>query len=492
MDNSISKQIKQRGISEALFKKQLNDLTTGFESSNLVRACVPEDGILSFTDSELKSWGEHFDDLSSKRKIVKFVPASGAASRMFKHLHHYSENKDSDLVKTFIARFDEFPFVEDLNNYFHSKNIDLSSLIKEGNWQEIIDGILVGLGYGSCPKGMVKFHQYNDKSKNAFEEHLGEAIAYSSGKNQEIHIHFTVPEHYQLKIESFIKSVLELEFKKEQQRMSISYSKQLKSTDTIAVDMENNLIKNSKGELLFRPGGHGALIHNLNTIDADVIFVKNIDNVVHASNLADTIIYKKGLAGYALSIQKALFDILRSNENDQDVRSQVDKISPLFDLEGSDLLTQEQIKKAFNRPLRICGMVKNEGEPGGGPFWGKDKQGEISCQIVEKDQIDISNEKQLAILNNSTHFNPVDLICLTKDYKNTSFNLHDFIDHNAGFISEKSISGKELKALELPGLWNGAMAKWLTLFVEVSSSTFNPVKTVNDLLRPAHTKKLNA
>jgi hypothetical protein len=340
------------------------------------------------------------------------------------------------------------------------------------------------------------FHAYDSGSATPFEEHLKEAALYAKTEGK-AHLHFTVsPQHDEMfkdeesKVGPKISEATDTQF-------LISYSNQKPSTDTIAVDMENQPFKNGDGSILFRPGGHGALIENLNEQDADIIFIKNIDNVVVDKNLEKVANSKKMLAGVLRKVQAKAFDYARLLEDNEVSPEKSDEIKSFLERELNvrmpknydDLDVGEQLsvlKDKLNRPIRICGMVKNEGEPGGGPFWVKDVEGNISLQIIESAQIDLSDQEQEAILKNSTHFNPVDLVCGVRNHKGEKYDLLDFVDPKQGFITGKTQEGKELKALELPGLWNGAMAFWNTLFVEVPLVTFNPVKTVNDLLKPTH------
>ncbi|MCD4720334.1 MAG: DUF4301 family protein, partial [Desulfobacula sp.] len=352
------------------------------------------------------------------------------------------------------------------------------------------------LDYGKLPKGLLKFHRYEHSNRVALEEHLVEAAMYGVSKNKKAYVHFTVsPEHLE-KFKTQVDQVKDEYEKLFDITFEISYSVQKSSTDMIAVDMNNEPFREKDGSLLFRPGGHGALIENLNDLEADLIFIKNIDNVVPDRLKEITTTYKKVIGGLLLKLQSKTFEFLKELEKSESTNL-IEKIEAFAQSDlnikipnGFNELGPDE-KKSFlfrhlNRPIRICGMVKNEGEPGGGPFWVKNSKGEVSLQVVESSQVNASDEEQMKILQSSTHFNPVDLVCGTRNYKGESFDLHEFIDPETGFISIKSKDGKNLKAQELPGLWNGAMADWITIFVEVPIITFNPVKTVNDLLRPQH------
>lgn len=375
------------------------------------------------------------------------------------------------------------------------KTID--ALLEERQYKAIVSNLLeaAGLNYGALPKGLLKFHRYADGVRTPLEEHLVEGALYAAGKSGEANVHFTVStEHRQLFQQLVDAKVAEYEAKYGI-RYHVSFSEQKPSTDTVAADMENKPFRD-KGKLLFRPGGHGALIENLNDLDADVVFIKNIDNVVPDRLKGDTVTYKKLLAGVLVTLQAKAFDYLRLLDGGHYSHDQLEEIirfvqrdlrcrrADLKQLEDADLVIY--LRKKLNRPMRVCGMVKNVGEPGGGPFLAYNPDGTVSLQILESSQIDMKDPEKKAMFEQGTHFNPVDLVCAVRDYKGNKFNLLNYVDKATGFISYKSKGGKELKALELPGLWNGSMSDWNTVFVEVPLSTFNPVKTVNDLLREQH------
>jgi hypothetical protein len=375
----------------------------------------------------------------------------------------------------------------------------MEELIQAGDFKIIIDSLLTsnGLDYANQPKGLLLFHNYPDGPRTAAEEHLVEAAVYATDRDKRAHIHFTISPEHQQRFKTLFGKVSE---KYENQfgiKFDISFSIQKPATDTIAVDELNQPFRNNNGDLLFRPGGHGALIDNLNDLDGDIIFIKNIDNIVPDRLKAQTFRYKKVIGGYLAFLKSKLDNYLHRLEKSHLSAGEINEIKEFststLKLSIPDSFSQlemaEQQKflfKLLNRPLRICGMVKNEGEPGGGPFWVENDNGELSLQIVESSQIDFSNPEQAEIVKKATHFNPVDLVCAVKNYRGERFNLKEFIDEDTGFIALKSTGGKTLKAQELPGLWNGAMAYWITLFVEVPIITFNPVKTINDLLRNEH------
>jgi len=496
-------QLKKRGISEAQIEEQLKCFENGFPYLELQAAASLEKGIMAI-DSELATvyattWEQYLEEDNS---ILKFVPASGAASRMFKDLFEFIDAEynvpTSGFEKDFFAHIQYFAFYADLNAACQkSLGKDIKALMTEGNYKGIVSLLLNsdGLNYGNLPKGLLKFHNYTDGARTPMEEHLVEGALYAANKSGDVKVHFTVSSEHRALFESLLASKKGDYEQTFEVKYDISFSEQKTSTDTVAADSENQPFRD-KGELLFRPGGHGALIENLNDIDADVIFVKNIDNVVPDNVKEATILYKKVLAGVLVSIQiKAheYLNLLDSGKYSQDelidivyfLQNELCTKNPaLKELEDSELALY--LKHKLNRPIRVCGMVRNVGEPGGGPFIAKNNDGTWSLQILESSQIDMKDSAKVEMLKNSTHFNPVDLVCAVKDYKGNKFDLTKYVDKKTGFISLKSKSGKELKALELPGLWNGAMSDWNTIFVEVPIETFNPVKTVNDLLRKEH------
>ena len=400
--------------------------------------------------------------------------------------------------KTFFEQIEKFAFYNDLNaacEKAFEKNIP--ALMAEGDYKAVVAALLeaAGLNYGALPKGLLKFHRYEDGSRTPLEEHLVEGALYAANKNGKVNVHFTVsPEHRRL-FENLVADKAAVYAKKYGVDYNVTFSEQKPCTDTIAADMNNQPFRDN-GKLLFRPGGHGALIENLNDLDADIIFIKNIDNVVPDKLKGDTVLYKKLIAGVLVVLQQKAFAYLELLDSGRYTHEQVLEIlqflqKKLFcknpetkNLEDAELVLY--LKEKLNRPMRVCGMVKNVGEPGGGPFLAYNSDGTISLQILESSQIDMDDPEKKEMFEKGTHFNPVDLVCAVRDYKGHKFDLVNFVDKATGFISYKSKNGKDLKALELPGLWNGAMSDWNTVFVEVSLSTFNPVKTVNDLLREQH------
>ena len=488
--------LAKKGIAEAQVKKQLEQFKAGFPFADIQRAATIDDGIATVADSDKAKYVEIYDKaLKTGKNVVKFIPASGAATRMFKAMFEFKNAdiaKQTEMAKNmpyneFLARLNDFAFAEALKQTNPNNEFDIISKMLDED----------GLGYGQKPKGVLLFHNYLSGARTAAEEHIIEGLNYAN-KNGEINLHFTVsPAHLELFKVAVENTKNEIE-KKHNCRINISYSFQKQSTDTLAATMDNEPFRNENGELVFRPGGHGALIENLNDLNADMVFIKNIDNVAQEHLLPTTVLYKKVIAGYALERKNKVDDVLlglesgdksKISEAEEFMREELKTIFPSNYRTMSDEEKEEFICKTLDRPLRVCGMVKNEGEPGGGPFWVKGQDGQVTLQVVESAQIDTNNAEKASIMNGSTHFNPVDLFCCITDRNGVKYDLTKFVDHNAGFISYKSLGGKDLKAMELPGLWNGAMANWLTFFVEVPIATFNPVKTVMDLLRPQHQPK---
>jgi len=483
-------QFEKQGITVEEVEKQLSYFRKGFLFVKLHSPALVGNGIFTLSEEEKEKYIELYENYTRNHKILKFVPASGAATRMFKDMYAYLENEkqldELPSVKQVIDNIDKFAFYDELIKKLTENKFSLATTDNKA----LVEYILTekGLNYGKMPKAVILFHKYPDGPRTSLEEHLVEGALYANSNNK-VYLHFTVsPEHIKL-FENVVNKALDKFTDKYNVSYEIEYSIQSPSTDTIAVDLENNLFRDKNGKLVFRPGGHGALIHNLNSLDADLIFIKNIDNVVHDNYKADTIRYKKILAGFIIFLQNKLYEYQKLFDNKSVNSELIENVKNFykkyFHVDVTNLTT-EQIKSKLFRPLRVCGMVRNEGEPGGGPFWVKEDNGEISLQIVESSQIDFNDNEQLQIFKKATHFNPVDLVCSIKNYKGEKYNLLDFIDYNTCFISQKSKDGRPLKALELPGLWNGAMAYWNTIFVEVPISTFCPVKTINDLLRKQH------
>ncbi|MFC1884005.1 DUF4301 family protein [Thermodesulfobacteriota bacterium] len=508
------KHMKSRGIDPERLLEQIDTFKKGHPYLKLVRPCTLGDGITSIPDADLKYYVKLFNQRASNYTVSVFVPASGAASRMFKVLLKFhnenlppfplkdnalQEDKDIKHLSNFLDNVESFAFYEDLIFSAADDGLNLNKLDHKDRARTILDYLLSekGLDYSNLPKGLLKFHKYPERSRTSFGEHLVEASGYCTDLEGLCRLHFTVSPEHRDRFTSLFKKLRDDFENKFGVRFQVEFTVQEGSTDTIAVDLKNRPFRLEDGTLFFRPGGHGALIENLGRVEGDIVFIKNIDNVVPDRLKDKTLFWKKILGGVFISVQERLFNYLEklaSGPLDEDLVNEIQEFSTnQFSItipsgHGSGPLKEKQdmLFGALNRPLRVCGMVKNQGEPGGGPFWVESEGVNLSIQIVEKAQIDPDSEEQLKILAASTHFNPVDIVCGIKDFRGKRFDLKKFVDHDAVFISQKSKGGRELKALELPGLWNGAMAFWNTVFVEVPLLTFNPVKTVNDLLREEH------
>ena len=496
-------QLAAKGISEEKLNSQLEEFKTGFPFLKLEAAASVGKGIIAPTEADVKQYEEAWEQYKAQgHSIVKFVPASGAASRMFKDMFAFADADydvpTTDFEKKYFDNIEKFAFYDALDDACR-KNLGagVKELIANGRYKDVARNMLNadGLNYGQLPKGMLLFHKYSEGPRTPMEEHLVEGALYAASDGKAA-VHFTVSHDHLPMFKQRVAEKLDFYALKYGISYDITFSEQKPSTDTVAANPDNTPFRNSDGSLLFRPGGHGALIENLNEISADVIFIKNIDNVVPDRLKADTVSYKQVIAGILVTLQKKAFDYLETLEAGAYNHEKLEEIirfvqhnlccrkADIKELEDADLVIY--LKKKLNRPMRVCGVVKNVGEPGGGPFLTYNQDGTVSLQILESSQIDKNNAEYMEMFTKGTHFNPVDLVCAVKDYKGNAFNLPDFVDRTTGFISSKSKNGKELKALELPGLWNGAMSDWNTVFVEVPLSTFNPVKTVNDLLRDQH------
>ncbi len=501
------RQIEEKGISRKTVEDQIKTFMEGIPFVTLHAPAVIGDGILRISGKEEKELVDTFERSRPSLSLVKFVPASGAASRMFRALFAFLDEFDpaeesfkvylkrtgNEHLNRFFQNIEDFPFyelvlsrlgVKDLNDD-RSKLEFVREMLRED-----------GLNYGFYPKGLLPFHKYGESLVTPFEEHLYEGVYYAS-VGQKANLHFTISEQHQELFDREWKEVGTRVTEDTSTQFEVDYSYQSQATDTIAVTPDNEPFREEDGSVLFRPGGHGALIQNLDRQDADIIFIKNIDNVVTRDKCDQVANSKKVLAGILLRLQEKIFHYAKMLEENtvkggdmEEIREFLEKdLNVRFSdsYQGFTLGQQlEILKDKLNRPLRVCGMVRNEGEPGGGPYWVKDRNGNISLQIVESAQVDLDREHQAAVFKKATHFNPVDLVCGVRDYKGNKYDLLNFVDEKQGFITRKTREGKPLKALELPGLWNGGMAYWNTVFAEVPSVTFNPVKTVNDLLKPAH------
>ncbi len=513
LDSEILRQIELHGVAPERIHEQLAQFQRGTKPLQLDRPCTIGDGIVKLDPTDFEELLKRHHDAIRQNRVSKFVPASGAASRMFHSLNvvydrlqngeqiawtDSSDDPDVKAVQELLARLEDLPFYAELVALINQTNTTIAQLLANHNEKTLLGYILSqsGLNLANLPKGLIPFHRYDDHTRTPFAEQLAEAAALAGNASNVLRIHFTVPEDFQQEVQDHIEQIRS-QLEHASLKFSIDYSIQSPSTDTIAVDLDNQPFRNSDGTLVFRPGGHGALLQNLNALQGDIVTIKNIDNVVPAPANALVFQWKRFLIGYCAMIQEALSHYLTALEQpdlpEAELNAALDFATTTLQLDVGEIDQSTTVAhkrqlmfNLLNRPLRICGMVKNEGEPGGGPFWVRASSGALSRQIVESSQIDKKNPEQLAIWNRSTHFNPVDLICAVRDFHGKPFDLAKFVDSETAFISEKSKDGKLLKALELPGLWNGAMAHWITLFVEVPIATFAPVKTVNDLLRPEH------
>lgn len=503
------KQIEEKGITREVFLEQINRFRQGFPALNLDRPATAGDGIKVYDDDEVKALVKRFDQAGNDYRMLKFVPASGAASRMFKDVFVWRDLlkagvgvdellDDKPEAAEFFGRMRENAFWDDLKLVMDKDDLDADHLLDSKNYLPLLEYLLFdpGLDYADLPKALIAFHRYDHSVRTSMEEHLVEGAFCIQDKSGKVRLHFTLSPEHTTGFETKIEAVGNAYENRYSVKYDVNWSVQKSSTDTIAVGSDDLPFRDTDGSLLFRPGGHGALIENLQDLrDDDIIFIKNIDNVVPDRLKEQTITWKKVLGGLLIKLQQEVFSLLDKLDQGNFTAAEYDAAVKFA---TEELLIDEHafpddaeqggkvLQKLLNRPIRVCGMVKNEGEPGGGPFWVKNDQGINSLQIVEMSQINLDDPGQADQVKNASHFNPVDLVCSIKNHKGETFDLQQFIDPDTGFISHKSKDGRELKALERPGLWNGAMAKWNTVFVEVPLITFNPVKTINDLLRPEH------
>ena len=511
------KQIESRGVQPSAVIQQLKNYQQGFPRVQLVAAATTRKGIVQMTEKRMNDNIRLYQEYVNTHKVIKFVPASGAASRMFKHLFEFRNNyrgtnedqlemlkdKGPDSVYYFFEHIEEFPFIEELISDLEKRGYDLETVLKESRYERILTSLLTekGLNYSQLPKALIPFHRYKDQTRTSFMEHLIEAAMYGVSAGNRCYVHFTILQEHIKPMQKHLEKIRKDIEESFHTNLVVEFSIQDPATDMMAVDQDNQPVRDEKGEMLFRPGGHGSLIRNLENLDADLIIIKNIDNIATDRQKEGTVLYKQALAGKLIFLQDQVFSYLRGLDNPTLPSSKVvDQIWSFMERklqvvppEGSNRWKKEEkieyLLAKLNRPIRVCGMVENEGEPGGGPFWVMEGDGTMSLQIIEAAQIDRTIPEQEEIVQASTHFNPVDIVCSTMNYKGVKFELSNYIDYNTGIISSKSIDGNEIKAQELPGLWNGSMADWITVFVEVPLATFTPVKTVNDLLRIEHTEQ---
>lgn len=515
ISNQDIKQLENNNISQSRIEEQFEILKTGIPFADLQSAATENNGLLVFTKEEQEFWVTFFEEKKDTLNTLKFTPASGAATRMFKFLFEFVEDynpKDGSInayinkkgvpeLRLFFVGLESFPFYKKIRARIREKYGKNGADINE-NRLRFVKIMLEEkeLDFGKKPKGLFPFHSYKKYVAAAFEEHLFEGALYAN-KDGVARLHFTISKEHQKRFDKKLKKRKAYIERKTKMRFDISYSYQDSSTNTIALTKSNDLLRDDDDKIVLRPGGHGSLIKNLNKQDADIIFIKNIDNVVVNKYKEQVAYYKKMLAGKLLSLQASSFKYLEAIDNQEEISD--NKRLEIAAFLKNDLFIKlpahyksldktAQItlyKKLLDRPIRVCGMVKNEGEPGGGPFWVLHEDGTESLQIIEGVQINPNDKKQQEILKNATHFNPVDIICGVKNYKGEKYNLLQYVDYKAGFIASKSYQGQQIKVIEHPGLWNGGMAYWNTIFIEVPLVTFNPVKTVNDLLKPAHQVK---
>lgn len=467
--------MEEHGLTPAALETQLKNFREGFPFLPVTRAASCGDGIRVLDAAGIEQAAARYDRAKESLRVVKFVPASGAATRMFKDLFEFvREGRRTAVVGELLANRRRFAFWPELRTIIGDDADELRT----------VENIVAeGLRYGETQKGLVSFHRYGDEVRKAVEEHLVEGAQYAAAGG-EVKIHFTVSPEHLTRFEALLAEKIPGYESRFGVKYRISFSVQDPSTDTLAVNPDCTPFRRADGRLLFRPAGHGALIGNLGKIDADIVFVKNIDNVTTDARRGDTVLYKKALAGVLLALQERIFEYLMALEVPG---AELEPIAAFVENELCVKLPKDYgtalLRQVLDRPIRVCGMVRNEGEPGGGPFWVTGADGLETLQIAESNQI--APEKR-ELMRLATHFNPVDLVCSFRTSKGGRFDLQEFVDPATGFISRKSDGGRELLAQELPGLWNGAMARWNTVFVEVPITTFSPVKVVTDLLRPEH------
>jgi hypothetical protein len=504
------------GISESQVRCQIALFQGASGFHHLQRPCTLGDGIDRIPADETAAFIHIQAEAAREGRFIKFVPASGAATRMFQallpfylngssfdldkiHLDLNGKDPEAGEIIRFLSGIQRFAFFEDLKLSMARDGINLTDALHQKQWRLILNYLLTeqGLNYLNRPKGLHQFHIYPGHTRTAFEEHLVEAVHTICDRTGQCHVHVTISPEHEETFREFFKNLQSAYERRYNCHLKVTFSFQNHSTDTLAVDLENRPFREDSGKLLFRPGGHGALLQNLNHLQGDLIYIKNIDNVLPDRLKKPTYEWKKGLGGYLVKIQKTLHGFLRKLNEGEESSPFISEVRAfcrdhLWMIEPSGLnrwSRKEQkiwLANSLNRPIRVCGMVRNEGEPGGGPFWVEEKDGVQSMQIVESAQVDPASAQQKALWASSTHFNPVDLVCSVRDYEGRPFDLNRYVDPEAAFITMKSYNGRNFKALELPGLWNGGMAKWISLFIEVPIQTFSPVKTINDLLRPEH------
>ncbi|MDR2414246.1 MAG: DUF4301 family protein [Odoribacteraceae bacterium] len=506
------RQFKRLGIKPEQVDKQLEHFANGFDHVALKETAATGNGIKQLPEQEIDNLVSRFREKQPSLSMIKMVPASGSATRMFKVLNTFMTTytgSDAEYLQLrrdkgpgtpllFFEKIREYPFFRRLREVLYKDHLDIDKLSRKNQFIEILEYLLTekGLNYNATPKGLIDFHLYQEHVRTAFEEHLVEGALYcNNGKTA--NLHFTVSREHASRFKALLKSVRGRYEKETGTRFNVSFSIQRRDTDTVSLARDNQLLRDKNQTIVFRPGGHGALIHNLNDLKEEIIFIKNIDNVTPDRNKDVTVRYKQALGGLLLETREKVFHYARLldrravtpallDEVEAFIREHLGHRPPALSPDATRKERVKCLKRVLDRPLRVCGMVRNEGEPGGGPFWVTASDGGERLMIVESAQVNMKDKEQKGIFLASTHFNPVDIVCSTRDYKGRRYNLLDFIDERQGFITAKSFEGEEIRVQELPGLWNGAMANWNTLFVEVPLATFTPVKTVFDLLRVEH------
>lgn len=503
-------QIKTKNLTESQIEEQLSFLINGFPFQEIRSSASVDKGIMRLTAEQQNRYVRLWDDYlaaGNNRRIVKFVPASGAASRMFKDLFAFLtasyERPTTDFEKTFFDGITHFAFYDALNDCcLANEGLPVPALTALGRYKSVVSNLLEkkGLNYGHLPKGLLLFHSYPDGARTAVEEHLAEGAMHAKTAGGRVSIHFTVSPNQLAEFQQLVEKKKARYEALYGVTYDVSYSTQQPNTDTIAVDLANAPVRDWKGRLVFRPGGHGALLQNLDAMDAAVVFLKNIDNVASDGFKETTVHHKKVIAGILVALQQRIFDYVRLIESGDYTHPQVEEMIYFLQndlcvknpetkyLEDVELVLY--IKRKLMRPLRVCGMVRNEGQQGGVPFFAVNPDQTVSLQILEREQIDLKKPDDKKAFEQGSHFNPVDIVCALKDVNGKKYSLPEHVDEKSGIVTQKSKDGQALKALELPGLWNGSMSDWNTVFVETPIETFNPVKTVNDLLRTPHQQRL--
>jgi hypothetical protein len=502
-----------RGISKAQIQQQIDLLRRPPDGCRLKQACTVGAGISKILPTDNAKYLQLHSEAEKLGRFIKFVPASGAATRLFQDLYPIQASypgkadigqqvtqgeKSACEIVRFVDNLKHFPFYEDLQETLARQGMPLETLLRHDRLETILAYLLTerGLNYGSLPKALVKFHHYGEGSRTPLEEHLEEAAQYAQDSRGACRLHFTITPLHELKFRRFVQEIMPRLALRNRATFEIDFSFQEHSTDTIAVDLDDNPLRDKYGRLLFRPGGHGALLANLNRLNGDLVYIKNIDNVVPDYRKPLVSLWNRILGGYLLEVERAVHCFIGRLLH-EDFAALADELEAFVretlrinfpETYGPWTLGEKRdfLLNKLNRPIRVCGMVPNRGEPGGGPFWVEHSNGTTSLQIVESAQVNLADPQQQAVWTSSTHFNPVNLVCSLRDFERKPFDLNRYVDEKAVFISRKSKNGKQLKALELPGLWNGSMAHWNTIFVEMPAETFSPVKTINDLLRPEH------